>query len=289
MGDFLKFFSEAMAKRIPSSKRFKPTIEWATKRYDKFNKKFFDGELGDCGFEIFTTGMGASGNTYAMIHYDKSAKDNLFLDRENNRYFVKKQNGEPLYLTRKNFYKCYKPVIKLNGNYSGTEEAWDNTLIHEMCHLYTLQNGTQPVQYHGKEFKEIANKIAEKSNGKFKIERTASEEESKEYDLDPRVKEKNLVQQAKKLSKMMAVFCFKNDGNVELTTTSDEKLVDAVIKKNSKNPYVKIVVSNDKWLMDDLLKYGLLKDMKKYNPFILPRNLKMIAMDYPNKIVYKNW
>lgn len=51
--------------------KFKPTIEWMTQKYDELNQELFEGELGHCDFELFTSGKGSGGRTLVIIQHMK--------------------------------------------------------------------------------------------------------------------------------------------------------------------------------------------------------------------------
>ena len=54
---------------------------------------------------------------------------------------------------------CYRdgyPQIRISVKYLRTEEAYCNTLLHEMIHQYIFQFGIEDTRTHGKEFKRIS-------------------------------------------------------------------------------------------------------------------------------------
>ena len=107
-------------------------------------------------------------------------------------------NGwERIYIDRNNFAELCHPTIELNGNYSGTEHGFLETLVHEMCHYYTEMDGYCPRQGHGFEFRNIGSIVTSRSNGMFTIQRLASAEQMTELELSDEMKakrERRLVQ-----------------------------------------------------------------------------------------------
>jgi hypothetical protein len=154
---------------------FRPTVEWMSERYDEANKKLFGGTLGKCDFKIFTTGRGSRGGTNGWFSF--SAKG-ISVDWNYQLY----SSGRSI--NKFNFYETAKPTISLNGNKRGSEWAFMVTLVHEMCHYYTYQNGIKPKRGHGREFTKIAKTITELTDGQIPITSYTTEDRSKHFIYD---------------------------------------------------------------------------------------------------------
>lgn len=187
----MKFNEE---NKYTEGEKFKVTVEWMKDRYEKANRELFRGELGDCYFEAKPTKPNNLGNFRMDVRSGE-----LAYTKSDRRMFKKGANYDPyawgsyegkIYVNRDNFFEFCRPTIKMNTMYTGTENSLYNTLVHEMCHYYTYMNGRVPAQAHGKEFRNIAAIVSDRSNGAFTIQRLASAEEMKGYKLDDDVKVK---------------------------------------------------------------------------------------------------
>lgn len=240
-------------------KSFVPTVEWMYRRYDEMNQKLFNGSLGACKLKIFTTGKGSQGNTLGSFRMDAR---NLKYDSQNRMY--KLTSFGNVYIDRSNFVELCNPTILINGNYHGVEIVFLNTLVHEMCHYYNYMEGIVPNSGHGREFYDIGEKVAIRSNGLFNIQRLASAEEMSQIELKDEIKAKNLKRELNKKSKMFAIFVYRKSGAIELTTTSNMKLIEH-IKTKRNSPFVeKIVETNDPNFIDFLFMLGYSIDMRSY-------------------------
>ena len=135
-------------------------------------------------------------------------------------------------------------MIGLNGNYKRTEYMWLNTLVHEMCHYYTYMGGRRPVQAHGIDFRQIASIVGIRSNGIFNIKRICDAENVGE--LDEKIAARRQKREENKKSKMTALLVFRTNGDVQLITTTNQKLIDVVIANNNKPICKRILATNDK-------------------------------------------
>lgn len=245
-----------------NEKVFKPTSEWMSLKYDEMNDKLFNGELGECDFSIFTSGTGSEGGVLGWFKIgNRSVKANRY-DRQ--MYVQHGAWGDKTYINRGNFYDLCHPRIELNGNYTGTEKAFLATLVHEMCHYYNYMYGYIPKQGHGREFKEIAHLVSSRSGGEFTIQRLASAEVMNELELSAEMKAKREKRLANKKSKIYAVFEFRKNGEVHLTTTSMKGLIDSIVSRKNDSYINKVVLSNDKNLIDLLFSYGYKRNMRSW-------------------------
>ena len=256
----LLIFIGNIVLKMEMDKTFKPTIDWMTARYAEMNDQLFNGELGECRFAIFTTGRGSEGGTLGWF---KITARNIRIRRYNRRMF--KYNGwDEINIDRKNFAALCQPQIELNGNYSGTEHGFLATLVHEMCHYYTYMNGYAPKQGHGREFKEIGYLVSSRSNGLFTIQRLASAEQMSELELSDEMKAKREKRLANKKSSIIAIFEFRKNGEIHLTTTSSQKLLNMIVASHTQGHVIKTLVSNDAALIDLLFSKGYRKNMRTW-------------------------
>lgn len=219
-------------------------VQWMSEKYDEMNSLLFDGKLMECDFGIFTSGRGSEGG---VLGWFKMTGKNLKGRRSTRRLF-KRYGWDEIDINRGNFVELCKPRIELNGNYSGKEESFLTTLVHEMCHYYTYMDGYMPVQAHGREFRSICSMVQMKSNGRFTIQRLATAEQMSGLELNDEMKEKRKKRIESKKSKTTVLIYWDRDGKTKLVTTTSQDLV-SLIKLGK---YKKLVVSNDGNLFDYL-------------------------------------
>ena len=254
---------------MPNEDRtFKPTPDWMAVKYNEMNKTLFNGELGECDFAIFTTGKGSEGGTLGWF---KIIGKGLKGDRYSRRMYRYNSFGEKEWITKKSFVQICKPKIELNGNYSGTENAFLATLVHEMCHYYNYMYGYIPKQAHGPEFREIASIVSRKSNGLFTIQRLASAEQMQNLDLSDEMKAKRERRLANKKASATAILVVCTNGDRKLGIFNNRSLENKFIEFYSRTSTLKILVSNDPNLIGELfarkynsilrsIRYWLIKD-----------------------------
>ena len=240
-------------------KTFKPNEEWMAKKYNEMNQQLFDGSLGDCDFAIFTSGRGSEGG---VLGWFKITGSNVRADRYSRRMFVGGW-GTKVLIDKNNFVRLCKPRIELNGNYTGTEQSFLATLVHEMCHYYTYMNGYCPKQGHGREFKEIGQIVSQRSNGMFTIQRLASAEQMSEMELSDEMKAKREKRLSNRKSSVTAVIVFTLEGKIKLSITSNERLVN-LIKTTSEGHGEKVIVTNNADVIDYLFAKGYKKNMRTW-------------------------
>lgn len=124
-----------------------PTLDWAKKAFDDCNKKYFEGKL-----EPPTFVLDQKKNTLGCSWNRVKRLDPL---------------GNPY----------YPSFIYMSTYYDRTEDELVGTMIHEMIHYWSFVNDL-PVD-HGDVFKDKCLEINQKTNFKYKLERTASVKGSK--------------------------------------------------------------------------------------------------------------
>lgn len=239
---------------------FKPTIEWMRIMYHEMNNVLFGGMLGECDFEIFTNGKGSEGRTLGRFSLRSSG---LKYERFSRRIFQETYN-DVKYVSHRNFYEICNPMISLNGNYTGTEYGFLGTLIHEMCHYYTYMEGYVPKQGHGREFYQIGDTVSMRSGGLYTIERLASAEEMRHFDLSDEMKAKSEKRMLNKKSNIYALFDYRSDNDIHLTTTSSQELINQICDFNRNRLSKQVVITNDKRMIDLLFERGYKKNFRTW-------------------------
>lgn len=264
---------------------FRPTVDWMERRYKELNIKLFDGALGECNFDIFTSGRGSEGRTLGRFQMKSPG---LKYDRYTRRIF-KYIHYEKVYADRYNFFSFCEPLISLNGNYSGTEYGFLATLAHEMCHYYTYRNGFVPSRGHGSEFYSIGNMISVNSNGLFTIQRLASAEDMSHLDLDDEMKSRKEKRLATKKSNIYAFFDYRSDNDIRLVTTNNEKLMNAICDFNRYNKLSKqVIITNDSNVIDLLFEKGYKKNFRTWRYWQVAGQDWLSILDNADKEVKKN-
>lgn len=260
-----------------SNIKIKPTIEWMVKKYNEANSLYFGGKLGPCDFELFVSGKGSQGRTLGFF---TCLGEKIKIERSTRRMYQEEYFGGKTYINSSNFADIFKPLIRLNANYSATEDAWFNTLVHEMCHYYTYMEGFCPKQAHGPEFKRICTLVSLNSNGKIIIQRLATAEEMTDFELNDEMKQKNEKRRQAKVNKLTAIFVFKGD-NIQLILTSNESLIWSIIDTNRiENPLNQIILSKDSRLIEKLFNMGYNRDLRTYRYWPISRDLWETLIDF---------
>ena len=242
-----------------TDKTFKPNKTWMAEMYNLMNKFLFNGELGQCYFDVFTTGRGSQGGTLGWF---KIKGSNIRINRYSRRMF--KSGWDEIYIDKNNFFDICYPTIELNGNYSGTEKGFLATLVHEMCHYYTYMYGYAPKQGHGGEFKSIGYEVSERSHGLFTIQRLASAEDMSQLELSDEMKAKRAKRLANKKSTVTAIVVYTKEGQVKLTITSSPNLINLISKTETNERGNRVLTSNDSEVIDFLFEKGFRKNMRSW-------------------------
>jgi hypothetical protein len=240
-------------------KTFRPNTQWMAEKYEEMNQQLFNGELGACGFAIFTSGRGSEGG---VLGWFKITARNIRIDRYSRRMFAN-YGFDRTYIDKSNFVDLCRPQIELNGNYTGTEHSFLATLAHEMCHYYTYMNGYAPKQGHGREFKDIGSIVSYRSNGMFTIQRLASAEQMTEMELSDEMKAKRAKRLANKKSSVTAIIVFTKEGKVKLTMTSSQSLIN-MISTSEEERGDNVVTTNDAEIIEYLFGKGYRKNMRTW-------------------------
>lgn len=236
------------------------TPEWMSKTYNEMNEKLFNGVLGACKFDVFTTGRGMNGGTLGWF---KIGRNGLKYRKSTRRMFVYDSWGDEIWVNRDNFVSICNPTIELNGNYKWTEKAALSTMVHEMCHYYCEMNGYVPKQAHGVEFREIAQYVSNKSDGFFTVQRLASAEQMNEMELNSDIKARVDQRKENKINKIIPMLVFNKNGVIELINCNNDTLVDYILNR-AKDKSKLIITVNDIEFKKFLFSNGYGKAMTTY-------------------------
>lgn len=244
-----------------SDEKFTPTVDWIAEKYFELNEWLFNGKLGNCLFEVYTSGKGME---RSLGHFRFTGTGVKYNKRTRRMYWVDPvyHNSFEVHINAANFVKYTKPMIGLNGNYKRTEHMWLNTLVHEMCHYYTYMNGQVPVQAHGTEFRQIGQIVGIRSNGVFDIKRLCDAENIGE--LDGEIAAKRQARDDKKKNNMTALLVFRNNGDIQLITTTSQEVIRQVVEDNNKLICKRVISTNDINYIEYLWSLGYKHNMRTY-------------------------
>ena len=274
-----------MIKVDKETRGFRPTVEWMRRRYNEMNEELFGSTLGDCHFDIFTTGRGSEGRTLGCF---KMNTGGLKCDRYNRRIF-REINFDRKYVTYENFFVMCNPTILLNGNYTGTEYGFLSTLVHEMCHYYTYMRGFAPGKGHGPEFYHIGDTVSLRSGGLFTIERLASAEDMAHLDLSDEMKAKQEKRMANKKSSVYAVFDYHSPSDIRLSTTSSQAVINDICDfERCNKSSQQVIITNDSSVIDVLFEKGYKKNFRTWRYWSVGDKDWLNILDNADKQIIKN-
>lgn len=229
--------------------QFTPTVEWMERNYYLLNDELFDGKLGKCDFKIDN-----SKGQWNVLGYFELQNQISYNKRNRRLIFIQDydfKNGCHSYgeIDYRNFAYVCKPLIALNGNFTGSEYDTMCTLIHEMCHYYNYMNGYAPTRAHGKEFKNACLLVDKKSVGKYSYNNIINSEESSLRLTDDAKNIKKLQDDKKRerfIKTIKVLIIFRGREILMLTSTS-QKLIDEYIDLwfNYKKDHVAYILLED--------------------------------------------
>lgn len=167
------------------------TTEWMISNYDRFNKMYFNNDLPHSS-EIdiqYTYNSSIKGTTLGCQGFHRACRI----------YYSKMKNGMyMLYDTKSSIndspitnLRDLDPFIYINKNVPMTIDKYEDTLIHEMIHLWVSRNCLYPKHAHGKEFKakcKEIREIAKTRDGKDYELTTYAQKENGNYDYTEVIK-----------------------------------------------------------------------------------------------------
>lgn len=220
---------------LEATNKFTPTETWLKENYDKFNEELFNtelpsskdiklsvartkgSELGCQGFEktfyfssefmengMYRMRVLKPGKYIGLSSYWKNG-------RRHTEYIADDENTTPV-------KSCLelKPFININAIYVATEHNLEDTLIHEMVHLWVSKDGLEPKQAHGKEFKKKCNEIRKLAKEKYGIEyelttKASNYDEFEEDDKKKKETEQIIQKNKKRGGGVLGVFILLDD------------------------------------------------------------------------------
>lgn len=263
----------------------KISTEWVIEHYKKFNNMYFDNKLPNANEidlqytsnNMHPSWLGAQG-FHKPIYIDRDRTHDgmyLMLDSQANPY---------------NNILDLEPFIYVNNTIPMTMNKFEDTLIHEMVHLWTRMDCTEPKQAHGKEFKkkcdEIRKLAKDKHNKNYELTTFSSDKNS--YDtatlVDATVgNRKNVVGVFIKFDKsklenercaQVFLFC---------TTTNMNKIIDYV--KSYYGKFSPKIYITDNTYRDMCVKCGIFKTVNMFRYYTV-EDFK--EKDYICEIMTKN-
>lgn len=259
-----------------------PTVEWMRKKYDEMNNELFNGELGECDFDVRRDKEFASGETLGTF---RMTKKGCHYYKKERRLFIYDYWGDEIYVDRGCFYETANPLISLNGNYTATEESLLHVLVHEMCHYYNYMWGYIPKQAHGKEFREIASVVSSMSSGRFTVTRIASAEVMQGFapnaDLQAKIDRKS--------ASLCGVLVFTKKGEIELTTTTSKRVIDEIVSYNSGPWNNEVILVSDPEFAKKCAEIRKNRNFRTYRFYnVTDCDFCQNAKQYKHTVLYKN-
>lgn len=289
----MKLFSEYI---LEAEEKVKATKEWMERNYNKFNKDLFNNELpriGDVRLEAkkfrkndaYALGMQGFGRTFFISREwmeNGMYRMRVVIPGKPMSFRIKRSGMEPI-LTNENtrdVTSCIElqPWIWMNESYVQTKLGLEDTLIHEMIHLWVSKDGLEPKQVHGKEFTKKCNetrKLAEKLYG-VKYQLTTRANNRSEFDYSDERKEElnNIIQTNKKRGDgILGVYLVLNENAKEQRTPWTKRFFFCTkrmlpkileeVKYYEKKYLVHIYISENSY--EDMCKrYGVFRRINKY-------------------------
>lgn len=270
------------------NKDFSPTVSWMYLRYYELNELLFNNKLGYCNFQIFTSGKGSEGRVLGTFRMRPNIKYNI-----DTRRMSYENEFNHITINSDNFVSICKPVISLNGNYTGTEYAFLTTLIHEMCHYYNYMDGIAPYGgSHGREFENAVYFASSNSNGLFPYKDIlTSENVMSNFVLNDKLQQKKNKRIENKKSSMYAILDYRMNGKICLTTTKSKSLIDKIMdfsNRHANNPSKQIIISNDPQLINLLYNEGYRTAMRSWSYYDVTNDNWLSLLDTIDKKVFNN-
>ena len=251
---------------------FNVTNSWMDSWFDRLNQELFSGVLQKCDLSVFSSGKG-SGNALGWFSINNK---NIRIERGSRRMYDTSHFfglSERIYVDSENFVQMCQPSIQVSGNYTGNEFVFLNTLIHEMCHYYTYYNGYAPKQPHGVEFRRVAAMIARKTNNLISIQRLSTADEMSQIAFTDEFKKSKKAEFEHRRKRILGVLVFRINGNIDLTLTSNEALINSIVKvRMSARDTIKIYEIDDPNFVYEMFIKGFRKNMRSYRWWIMKKD-----------------
>lgn len=173
MKSLLSFITE-------SEDKMSPTKEWMREHYELFNKIYFNYDLPDVNDVILIVRkvnedwLGCQGENIRYYISEDHMENGMYImyseaNGQKGQYNKGRWTLYPIVDESSRIYNIVElePYIYLSPKYKFTETEMEDTLIHEMIHLWTFKDGLAPKRAHGKEFKAKCKEIRELAKSKY--------------------------------------------------------------------------------------------------------------------------
>jgi hypothetical protein len=279
--------------RFDNTRKIRVTPQWMKYVFNVLNEWLFNNELLPCELQVSKDKEFANGDMLGFFNFLNEGS----YDSKTRRLVITDYDGKKKYVTSfQQLVEHLHPVIAMNGNYTATEYALASTLVHEMCHYYVIKSLCWPAKAHGAEFRRVGRMVEMKSNGYFKIDTRANDEEMANYELDKEIQNKNEEKKKRlflnKARRLTAIFIFRQDGEIHLTPTTLASVKQNVVDMAERHPeQIKAVIFvNNLDLSTWILSYGYkpIRTLGHYNVTDIYPNEEYIRSHYGGRVAWRN-
>lgn len=260
---------------------FNKTKEWMEEIYDEFNEKYFNNELPDSR-QIELDVLPLKGKRLG----EQGFEEPWYINRSKiayGQYIMLRKDYKGRTVDVNDIISELHPYIHLSTKFDATQLQWEDTLLHEMIHLWTHKDGYAPKQGHGPEFRKKCDEIRQIAKVKYDkdYELEIYAKNSNAYSLTEKETQKVIEKNKKKLAKTIGIY-------FELSTNHYPERFLFV----SKNVFPKMLreirkydenIITGMWLSNDSYE----KMCKQYGTFPVGRTYKYFdTKSYPKAINY---
>lgn len=264
-----------------SFKVFNKTKEWMEDMYDEFNDIYFNNELPDSR-KIELDVLPLKGRRLG----EQGFKEPWYVNKSKmgyGMYLMLKKDSYGRIVDVYDIVDELHPYIYLSTKYNGTKFQWEDTLLHEMIHLWNHKDGFAPKQAHGPEFRKKCDEIRRiakvKYNKDYELEIYAKN--SNAHSLTEKETQKVIEKNKRKLAKTIGIY-------FELSTNYHPQRFLFVSKKVFPKMLREIRKYDEKnitgmWLSDNSYE----KMCKQYGTFPVGRTYRYFDTEkYQNALTY---
>ena len=177
---------KTLIKYIKESKFTKISTQWMIDHYIEYNDKYFNNELpsaDDVDIQ-YTSDQHTIGRALGCQGFHKE----FYVNRSrmvDGMYRMLYENNKAV----ENILDL-KPFIYINNNIPMAPDKYEDTLIHEMIHLWVCKDRKYPRQAHGKEFKAKCKEVRDLARRKYskRYELTTYADNPESYDKEASIK-----------------------------------------------------------------------------------------------------
>ena len=288
----------ALVEYVKEALGTKLTKEWMEEHYKKYNKDLFNNELPSkikLGFIVNNkeTALGIQGFNREFAVWKDKMKNGMY------QTFVPKEGKNMLYWVRTGAISWeddrYEPItncaqldpyIEMNPRYDFSDFQKEDTLIHEMVHLWVSRDGLQPKRSHGKEFTAKCNEVRKLAKRLYGIEyqlgtRAKHEEDpEKDFQISDEWKaeiKKDIEIAARKGGGVYGILLYLDKSKISVLKLMPytkrfvfctRSMLVRVLKHAKTNKAVtKIIVASPKAYIEYCNKYGKFRTVNSFNRF----------------------